>query len=210
MLRTTTKKAALVAAAACVAVGSAATGVIAATTSDDEDPAPPFVKSGELIKAVQPDQAEAFAIFARERTRSDVMPAGAQKQLGDNSTFGRPASLSRAIATATGTGWALPGDGVICLAVPDPIDSYGVTCTPTVTAKSDGAMLLLGDVDHPGTFRLTMLLPKDASLSIDGVKLSADTDGVVSKRIESSSSVQIVTPGGDEKQIRLPRQPRQG
>lgn len=121
----------------------------------------PTAAVGEL----QPAIVEHFALF-REKPAA-VMPDDAKQQIGSASRYGRDASLARAIKTVTGTGWVIPGDGYLCIAVPDPIDGYGTSCLPTEVAVRQGLALTLSG-NMPNGKAAETLLVADGSRVLQG------------------------------------------
>ena len=125
----------------------------------------------------------------------------AREQVGNSTRSGRNVALSRSISTPTGTGWAVPGNGIVCLVVPDPIDGYGITCTETRHARTHGIAVILISPDDPETAKLTLLTPRGSHITAtmtDGGthRLHADQDGVVSAALEAAKSVTVETSSG--------------
>lgn len=162
---------------------------------------PPYESSGRVAQAVQEDQAAEFVVFDRPRTSGDEMPREARRQVGNSTRTGRNLDLSRAIRTPTGRGWAIPGDGTICIVVPDPVDGYGVGCVPTDQAARQGAWLIMGPPD--GGLELTLLTPRSSRVTArrrDGSErtLQADSDGVVSEVLSEIAEIDVSTRSGVE------------
>jgi hypothetical protein len=66
------------------------------------------------------------------------MPADTRRVLADLAAHER-VDLDRARAVAASAGravWAIPGQDTVCLAIPDPVDGFGVNCADVATAKS--------------------------------------------------------------------------
>lgn len=97
-----------------------------------------------MVQSVQAEQSARLAVFERARTQADEMSPEARRQVANSTGSGRNMELSRAIRTPTGRGWAIPGDGTICIAVPDPVDGFGVGCVPTEQAARQGAAVIMG------------------------------------------------------------------
>ena len=154
-----------------------------------------------VVASVHDDLRNGFDVFARPRRSADEMSVQAREQVGNSVRSGRNVALSRAIATPTGTGWAVPGTGAICVVVPDRIDGYGVTCSETKDALTRGAVAMLIAPNAPETVQFTMITPRDSS--VEAVKadgrievLDADVDGVVSATLIGAREVRVRTPTG--------------
>lgn len=119
---------------------------------------------GAPTSAVPDVQAAISAHFALFRDQPATgMPADAVAQVGSPGRYGRNPDLAREIETPTGPGWVIPGNGYLCIAVPDPVDGYGTTCLPTDVAAQQGLSIRLwGDLPSGKTAE-TMLVPDGAS-----------------------------------------------
>ena len=189
-----------------VAVSVAA---VAVGQSGSRDEAPTPASDREVSQGVQPDQARSFAVFARERTRADEMPAEARRQVGNSRHSGRNIDHSRAISTPSGRGWAVPGNGAICLVVPDPVDGYGISCLDTDRAATHGLMAMLVSPSAPEVANVTMLSPRGSCVVLtkeDGAQreLRADASGVVATAIRDGVKVTVETAAGSNS-LDLPR-----
>lgn len=188
-----------------VPAGAAATGALPVRLFD---PSP-----RTLATAVQADQRNAFKIFAEPRTAADVVPTKAASMIGDSQLSGRNLSLSRAISTLTGRGWAIPGNRAICLAVPDPTDGFGITCVNTSYARSFGVLSMMASPSVPGDVDLTLLLANGASATVranDGSSrpLVSDLRGVVAERLSHATEITIVSPTGQTRSTAMPVPPQ--
>jgi hypothetical protein len=148
----------------------------------------PTVAVGQL----QPAILDNFALF-RNRAASG-MPGDAEVQVGSAVRYGRDASLARAIDTVTGTGWMIPGDGYLCIAVPDPVDGYGTSCVPTDVAAERGvAISLVGNL--PGDkVAETVVVPdgREALQGPAGQERSVDTAaGVASVWSDTAGDLRV-------------------
>lgn len=115
------------------------------------------------VAVVQPDIANNFALFRAQG--ATPMPADLAKALGSPTKFGRNAALARKITTPSGTGWVIPGDGFICLAVPDPVDGYGESCTATDVVVKQGLWVGLRG-DGPDAKSLDTVLVPDGKVAV--------------------------------------------
>lgn len=165
----TKKFAGVAAAAALLAVG----GGVSVAASDDAklatQPASERVWSAALdaptpttAVATVPAAAEANFRLFREQPATP-MPAEVAAQIGSPKRFGRNPNLARKIKTVTGDGWVIPGNGWVCIAIPDPVDSYGTTCQPISDAVRRGIVIgLSGGAGIPaGKSAQVALLPDD-------------------------------------------------
>jgi len=182
--------------------GAGAVGVAGADGTEQQTP--PGATDRPLATAVQPDQAAGFALFARARVARDEMPLGAKEQVGNSTRSGRNVDLSRAISTPTGTGWAVPGNGTVCLVVPDPVDGYGITCTETEHALKHGLVAMLIRPEKPGLAYVTMISPRKSSVTAtlpDGRAqvLEPDADGVVNAALAGQTEISVRTSSGSRR-----------
>lgn len=147
----------LVLAASCLlALALSAVGVaIGAPTGNAPNSAEPTAAPTVAVKAVSPDTVAAFRVF-REAPPT-AMPGDVSAMVGSPERFGRNPALARQIQTATGTGWVIPGDGHLCIAVPDPVDGWGTSCAPTAVAIERGLGISL--TDSTGKSKETLLVP---------------------------------------------------
>lgn len=186
-------------ASAALIAASAATVAVGQPGERDAMPSP--LSNRGVAADVQADQARNFAIFARARTAADAMPASARAQVGNSRHSGRNIDLSRAVATTTGRGWAVPGNGAVCLVVPDPVDGYGIACQNTDRAVTHGLMAMLVSPSAPEIANITMLSPRGSRVfatTEDGEQreLRAGADGVVSETLKDGVKVSVQTRSG--------------
>lgn len=144
----------------------------------------PTVAVGEL----QSEILENFALF-RERAAGN-MPEHIAEQVGSPERYGRDPALARAIKTVTGTGWVIPGDGYLCLAVPDPIDGYGTSCVPTEVAVRQGLALTLSGNIPNGQAAETLVIADGVRAREGSTEVDADL-GVVSAFTDAAGDLQV-------------------
>jgi hypothetical protein len=82
-----------------------------------------------------------FAVFRRAARSGDVMPPAVRKMFAP---IAEREALdlggARAVApSGAGSVWAVPGRSSICLAIPDPVDGFAVSCNDTAAAQ-DGRL----------------------------------------------------------------------
>lgn len=159
--------------------------------------APDVTAQPAPIAAVQADQARALRVLRRERRAGDALPADAAAAAGPG-RFGRNPGLSRAVRTATGTGWVVPGDGVVCLVVPDPVDGYGTSCAPTDVIGDDGLTVGVAGDDAASA---TTLVPDGATVVVEDDRgrrsqVTPDANGVTRIDAERADHLEVVTPSG--------------
>lgn len=176
-------------AAITILAAASATAVYASTDGGSTtQPAPgPFGDTAKTqIKAVEPDLASSFAGFRRERSAADAIPDDVRALLGETELTGKNPNLARAIKSNSGTAWMIPGDGTLCIALPDPYDIVVLGCTSTAHALGNGAVVT--EVDPLAKSALVGLTVPDgghASLTYDDgqtvpVALSADGTALLS------------------------------
>lgn len=122
-----------------------------------------------------------FALFRRQAASS--MPASTRSQIGTERRFGRNADLARRIETVGGPGWVIPGNGFVCIAVPDPVDGFGTTCSSIRGAVDRGLWIRLASGDPDGKGYDTVLAP-DGQEAVD-----ANGDAMPARLGVSSRSV---------------------
>lgn len=184
--------------AALLALGSLAVAGVASA----DDPAPTLPTAPDAVQpppveAIQPDQAETLRVLRRAPRPTDALPADALAAAGPE-RFGRNPDLARAVRTTTGTGWVVPGDGVICLVAPDPVDGYGTTCSPTAVVATNG--LTLGEAG-PDAASATTVVPDGAKVVIEsdeGRRSSVTPDNTGVTRVDATDAdhLDIVTAEG--------------
>jgi hypothetical protein len=201
----TKKFAGVATAAALLAIG----GGVSVAASDDATPEPPSaserVWSAALnaptptsaVAAVPADAKASFRLF-REQPATP-MPADVAAQIGSPKRFGRNPNLARKITTVTGDGWVIPGNGWVCIAIPDPVDSYGTTCQPIADAARRGIAIGLsgGDGIPAGKSAQVALLPDDvAQARAAEVRASGPgAPGVVSAFVDAGDD--LLAPAGE-------------
>lgn len=190
-----------------VATGVILVSAVAVASASDRprlwEGAPTANPSRPLAQAVQADQRAGFAVFNRPRTSRDEMPVAAREQVGNSSQSGRNVELSRAIATPAGVGWAIPGNQTVCLAVPDPVDGYGIACSETGRAVTHGHMVMMIASNQPDVALITMLAPVGSQVAAvlkDGRRqpLDADSDGVISTTLVGATGISVETVAGTQ------------
>lgn len=115
--------------------GSAPVGVERAFSPEE------FHRATTAVPAVQQQILENFAIFREQG--ATPMPADVAEQVASPKRFGRNPDLARKIATVTGDGWVIPGDGFVCIAMPDPVDGFATSCLPTQIVAERGLYVSL-------------------------------------------------------------------
>lgn len=187
-------------------LGLAATGLVVGPALAG-DPAPQDPVSAAAVQpdavqpapigAIQPDQKQHLKLLRRARRASDDLPADALVAASP-ARFGRNPSLSRAIDTPTGKGWVVPGDDVLCLIAPDPIEGYGTTCASTELVERQG--LTLGIANAERSTAVT-LVPDGAAVTATDTgdhtrALQPDDSGVVAVDAEKTDSIGVTTDKG--------------
>lgn len=184
--------------AALIATG----GLVVAGTAAADDPPPatsvsPDAAQPAPVAEVQPDQAEALRVLRRDVRPSDALPPAAEAA-ASSERFGRNPALARAVRTTNGTGWVVPGDGIVCLVAPDPVDGFGTTCAPTAVVAAGGLTLIQAD-DHEAT--ATTLVPDGATVVLEqetGARSRVTPDNTGVTRVDASEAdhLEVVTEQG--------------
>jgi len=132
---------------------------VAVASGDGDQPAPASAPAA----APSADLAQSYAVFRRAAGAGDAIPAGTARVL---SSVTEPAGVSlegaRAVApSGAGAVWAIPGHDKVCLAIPDPVDGFGMNCwTGEEIAAGKAAVGLVGMAGQGvGDARLAVLLP---------------------------------------------------
>ena len=190
---------ALAIAAACAAVGI----VLLARGSEKAGAA-----SAGPVVSTPVALSEHFAIL---RSKPTGMPADVAAELGAPGRLGRNAALAHAIATPTGTGWVLPGSDAVCIAVPDPVDGYGVTCTSSSVAAESGAWIGMSSGASNG-IRMTVLVPDGSRVTTEAADgadhaLGVGEDGVVNVHLDFGDHLALSNAHGSPRTIATPPPP---
>lgn len=170
----------------------------AGASGEAADP-PPFRDGHKAVPAVQNAQSASFSILRRARTADDVMPANAARLLGDPRETGKNPGLARGFDSPTGRGWVLPGDGVVCAAVPDPVDGFGMSCSAADAAATGG---VIGALSTPaaGVYDVFVVVPDGGSVIAitrgGGTRPLPAKDGVVAQRVGGASAIVVTTATG--------------
>jgi hypothetical protein len=185
-------------------LGTVAISAVAVAENRSERSGPaPSETSHVKITAVQPEQAQQFAIFRRGQTPRDTPPQAAKQMLGESRETGKNIGLARAFDTPHGTGWAIPGDGNLCLAMPDPVDGFGLVCQKTDPTAAEGLLGIMVDPKKPGRHTIMLLTADGADVSAefaDGTTRSLRVrEGIVSETLVDARSVAVTTKAGTKK-----------
>lgn len=195
----------IIAAIGCV--GTALAGDDAPTSSAPLSPdGPPRAQIDEL----QGDQTRNFAIFQRARTSQDVMPSDVRALLGETDITGKNVDLARRVPTPDGDAWAIPGNGAVCLALPDPHDTLGLTCAPTDVAMARGEVAMIVAGSEPRVL-LGVIVPEGMSVAAafdDGRSEALQAvDGVVVAVLHDARSITLTTARGETTHHDIPIPP---
>lgn len=198
-LPTTRPRRVAVVGAAVATLATAALVVGPAGAEDAPEPVSvaPTAAQPAPVTAVQSDQYRQLRVLRRARRLSDAMPLSAQR-MASPARFGRNPWLSRAIGTPIGKGWVVPGDGTVCILIPDPIDGYAMSCAPTSVVTSAG--LTVGLADARRSVAVT-LVPDQARVVVTQEDRSVepqapDESGVVTTDARQADHVDVTTDEG--------------
>lgn len=189
MLRRRTLLSAAAAASLLAAAGgtAVASGVVGGSAASPIDAAQAPTTA---VQKVDPALERAFALL-RTRTATPV-PDALVDQFASPARYGRNPALARQIETVTGTGWVIPGNGYLCIAIPDPVDGYGSTCSRTEDVLRRGLYIgLRGGKVPDGQAAQTILAPDGAAVKVVG------DDGAAAPRLEAKagSPVEVASNG---------------
>lgn len=156
---------------------------------------------GGQIGAVQAEQARQFTILERPRRASDALPDGASRMLSETELTGKNTALARGFRATHGTGWVIPGNETVCLAAPDSLDGYGVSCAPTRDAVKNGLALVSVNPQTPNVREFVMLVPANSEVTArlndaSVASIPVNADGMVVKDMVGVTTVEVRTPTG--------------
>jgi hypothetical protein len=168
-------------------------------------------QSHDTQRAVRPEPDRAprpsFRVFTEERGL-EGLPAALRRslhQMTSGSANSAGATTSRSIATPTGRGWVARIDHGICIAMPDPVDGWGIACTPPAVAQSQGALVMLGKGNRTSG---ALLLPDGAQANRArngaSVALTPDRDGVVRVEMHPGDALTVTDHSGHVSRINAP------
>jgi hypothetical protein len=161
----------------------------ATVVADDPDAVPPL---------------ERFEVFRRPKTAGDVLPVRTRAMLTVSAQrAGADLDTARAVAPAgDGYVWVVAGDRNVCLAIPDPVDGFGVACRSIEDALAGRLWVGLNGLAHQtaGDVRVAVFAPDDArsieSVASDGSRRAIPVhDNVAFADVEHSEAVEMITDG---------------
>jgi hypothetical protein len=186
------KKNLLMVALATVGVGSASALAMAEVTSSP----------GDAPSAAAPTRA--YGVFRRDQTAGDMLPARAREMLsGAADREGVDLDTARAVAPAgAGYVWAIAGPTRICLAIPDPVDGFAISCQDGEQAAAGRLWVGLNGLpgQKAGDVRLAVFAPDGVaavqSVQTDGSHVSLPvSDNVAFADVSDSDSVEMTFDG---------------
>jgi hypothetical protein len=160
--------------------------------------------------APDPDARDGYAVFTRAARSGDVLPPAVREQLAP--IVGKDVDLdaARAVAPAgRGYVWAIGGPQRLCLAVPDPVDGFGVACRDgSKVAAGDLWVGLQGGAGIPaGVVRMAILVPDatDAVTAVGGKRRQSleVSDNVVFADAEGPDRFELAD-GGSVRSVDVP------
>lgn len=163
------------------------------------------------IQDIQPEEQKQFAVFQRAHGITDDMPPSVAKLLGESDITGKNLALARRFATADGSGWAIPGNGSVCIALPDRLGLLGLSCSSSEDAAAHGAIAMMIGPDEPARVLLGLVVPHGAAVVAqfkDGrTQALRDVDGVVSTALTAADAVELTTRSGQVTRYPIPTPP---
>lgn len=172
-----------------------------------------FGQSGPVsqVRMVQADQLRHFAVFRRARGAADTIPPSLGHLLGESDVTGKNLALARRFDTADGPGWAIPGNGAVCLALPDRLADVAVACSSTEDAALRGSIAMMIGADDPSRVLVGMIVPGAASVAAtfrDGRTRALDVaGGIVSTVLTGAKTITLTTESGDATSYVVPTPP---
>jgi hypothetical protein len=153
-------------------------------------------------------RAQALPLLERPSQDASSLSAHAPLLRAHNAEFAE----ARTFASPTGTAYLIPTkSGGYCLAVPDPVDGYGQSCSTTEEIAQRGLIIVMVP-PQGGEVTLVAVLPTDARsarlTTIDGEPVRAldqGTDGVVTATV-TREAVFHVSIADHDVTARLPAQ----
>lgn len=193
-----------VAAVAAVAVVSSAVGAGAPPPRNGSEP--PSVPTTTPVRGIQADQASLLQALRRPRSVGDALPVSIRQTLAADDKFTRSyggnVDLARRVsATAQKAAWIIPGDGKLCVAIPD---STGFTLNCATPAEVRDGYLQPSLVGSTGRGTLTGILPDGVSsvrlVNRDGSQRTVEvSDNFYAAAIDAELlAVEYIDPKGRE------------
>lgn len=147
-------------------------------------------------------QQQHFSILRRQAIANDRMPNDVRSHFTALASGGADLGAARVIATPYGSGWLIPAPAKdrICLAVPDKVPGFGVTCQTTEDAV-DGRLVVTmssGPGQKPDGEVVGVLPDGTAAPEIvtaSGARRAVQLEaGVVSERTTTAGELRVKTP----------------
>lgn len=157
-----------------------------------------------------PTPAQALHALARPATAADTPPSAVAKMIASGADIDQTGI--RSFESTTGAGWLIPRKDSVCIAIPDPVDGFGVSCAPTSVAVEQGVyVLMIGpEADSPD---VAFAPAKGTTVDVidaagRSTPLTADENGVIARRLPSGSkNLRITTADGTATTTPLPGPP---
>jgi hypothetical protein len=92
----------------------------------------------------------------------------------------------------------VPGDDTVCVVVPDPVDGYATSCSPTAVVATGGLTVGLADADSSTA---VALVPDGAKVTVvddedHRSRVTPDASGVVAVDAQDADHLDVVTDVG--------------
>jgi hypothetical protein len=205
------QKTLVIAAVAAAGIAGAAVAVADVTTTQSQ----PSADAAAASAASMPTPGS-FGVFRRAARSGDVMPVAVRTMLTPTAER-EGLDLDRARAAATvgvSRVWVIPGPGKVCLALPDPVDGFGVTCrTPKEAAAGELMASLVGlPGQRAGDAHVAFFAPDGASrlttVAKDGRYGSLDvSDNVAVGDLSDAGEIQFTDASGVDHAADVPGTP---
>jgi hypothetical protein len=191
--------------------GVCAGGWVAVASGDDAS-----TTAAAPAAAPAPESAPPFGVFRRPARAGDAMPAETRRILSVVADReGVSLDAARAVApSGTGSVWVIPGPGKACVAIPDPVDGFGMNCADTDAAKAGKLWVTLVGLkgQQAGDARVAMVVPD----GVDSVTASsahgahsriAVSDNVAFGDVSDSDAMEFTDADGAAHAVHVPGTP---
>ena len=157
--------------------------------------------------SVQASALEQFGVFRRVAGPGDLVPPQARRMLaGPAERAGVDLSTAKAVApSGAGYVWTFAGDQSVCLAIPDPVDGFGVACRSLEDALNGRLWVGLNGLPRQkaGDVRLAVFVPDSVdwinSIATDGTRHPVVVrDNVAFADVSDSDAIELVIDGEGE------------
>jgi hypothetical protein len=133
------------------------------------------VSQAEPNATTHADVRSEFSVLRRAPRSGDALPPAVRRMFEPvAASEGLDLDAARAALPAgRGNVWVLPGDDTVCLAIPDPVDGFGIDCRDAASTATGELWVSLvgGPGQQAGDARVAVLVP-DGTDSVTAVEAS--------------------------------------